>query len=190
MKKILFMILFLGFVFAQNTDKQTVVKSANQALIDSFEKTLELLRVKIISGSTTETAPVFSRYTVPDSLFTAGATDTTTTVWKNAGAVIDMRGYTQLNIFMTIDINTTVDFRVRAIGMINDSTGTYPFTIETVSSTDVKVSPEYIEFNTDADQLAVLKIQTDGVPYVQIQYSAGTAGSGKILSSYKNKIWK
>lgn len=190
MKKIFFLLILISFCYGQETFIKGRVATSEATRYIRVDTNGYLIISPSVAIASTETAPVFMRYTVPDSLFTAGAADTTTTSWKNAGAVIDMRGYTTLILYMTIDINTTVDFRLRALGKITAVTGEYPFTIETISSTDIKTAPEYIEINSDADQSLILKIETDGVPYIQIQYQAGTAGSGKILSSYKSKIWK
>ena len=133
----------------------------------------------------------FMRYTTPDSLYEAG-TDTLTTSWVDMGAEIDMRGYTQLNIYVTLDINGCQNAQIRALGKY-ESAGSdeYPFMIETVSSTDIKVDPEYIEFNDDVDQKAILKIQVEGVPYIQLQMKVGVVGDGAQYDKvYINKIWR
>jgi hypothetical protein len=124
--------------------------------------------------------------------FTAGAGDTVTTDWQNLGAVIDVRDYTQLNLYLTLDVNLSENVRVRALGKVSSTVGSYPFSIETISSTLVKIQPEYVEFDTDTDQSIILKIQTDGVPYVQLQYQAGTKGvtPAKFTNVYINKVWK
>jgi hypothetical protein len=131
-------------------------------------------------------------YTPPELFFTAGAGDTVTTDWQNLGAVIDVRDYTQLNLYLTLDVNLSENVRVRALGKVSSTVGSYPFSIETISSTLVKIQPEYVEFDTDADQSIILKIQTDGVPYIQLQYQAGTKGAtpAKFTNVYINKVWK
>ena len=125
-------------------------------------------------------------------LFTAGTGDTVTTEWKNLGSAIDVRDYTQLNIYLTLDVGGSNNVRIRALGKTSSTVGSYPFSIETISSSLIKILPEYIEFDSDADQSIIVKTQTDGVPYIQLQYQAGTVGTdpAKFTNVYINKVWK
>ena len=174
MKKLIVLLFIVGVIFGQNVN---ISGRSSTGVSENY---------KVYNGAIAISSN--NLYTSVDSLF-AATTDTATTNWQSLGSVIDMRGYNHLNLFITIDINSSENFRVRAIGKTTASAGAYPFLIETVSSTDVKVSPEYVEFNTDADQSAILKIETDGVPYIQLQYSVGTKGTvaAKVTSSFINK---
>lgn len=183
MKKILILLLFLIPTFGQGAE---LIKGTSDVGIKPIKTdSLGNLVISTISGGAT------NKYTTVDTLFIATATDTVTTSWQNLGEVIDMTGYTQLNIYATIDINSSNNIRIRAIGKRTPTIGEYPFMIETISSVDIKVDAEYIEFNTDADQSGILRIETQGVPYIQLQYQAGTVGAtpGQIDSVYINKIW-
>lgn len=190
-KIFLILILFLGVSFAQNTDKESSQRSESYILTEAFENTLDVLRFKSIDASGTVVAPIYKQYTTMDSLYFAG-TDTATATWQNLGAVIDMRGYTQLNIYTSIDINNTTDLQFRALGKRTLTKGSYLFMVETISSTDIKVDPEYTEFNTDADQHAILRVEAQGVPFIQLQYKGtmGATPNAKIDSTYINKIWR
>lgn len=190
MKKIIFLLILISFCYGQETFIKGRVATSEATRYIRVDTNGYLIISPSVAIASAETAPVFMRYTVPDSLFTAGANDTTTTAYKNMGAVIDMRGYTTLILYINVDINNSVGFRFKALGMINATTGAYPFQIETISSTDVKLNAEYVESQSTVDHSLILKIETDGVPYVQIQYSASTPRNGKVLSSYKSKIWK
>ena len=140
----------------------------------------------------TQQNPIWSRYTSPVSLTTAN--DTLTTSWADVGSEIDCRGYTDIILYITLDINAALNARLRALGKW-ESAGTdeYNLVIETVSSSDIKIEPEYIEFNTDADQLVVLRIHTGGIPFLQIQTQEGTDGGDDAILTQPikvNKIWK
>ncbi len=50
---VLLVLCFAGISYGQNTDKSTTNQTEQQIINKVFEKTLELLRVKIISGSVT-----------------------------------------------------------------------------------------------------------------------------------------
>jgi len=116
-----------------------------------------------------------------------------TSNWVDLCSEIDMRGYTHLNIFATLDINDSQGARIRALGKYEfGGTSEFNFSIESINPSNVKIEPEYIEFNTDLDQLQIIKFQTDGVPYVQLQIMAEVSGStvGGITDCYINKIWK
>lgn len=181
MKKIIFiLILFSGLIYAQNADKRSNMYGIDQDSYDAFENTDEAWRLKIIG---------YSSYTSVDSIY--GGADTLTTSWDTLGTVIDMRGFTQLNVYATLTFGDTgANARLRALGGYTGSTCYYPFAIETISSSDVKIEPEYLEFNTDIDQYAIIKIETDGVPYILLQGQVGVADSVKYTDIRINKIWK
>lgn len=128
----------------------------------------------------TETSAVITVDTTPTD-FTAN--------WAQLGSEIDMRGYNTLLLYGVLDINDSTNARIRVVGR-HTSLGTdYPVAIETVSSSDIKVEAEYIEFNVDADQNMILKVKTDGIPYVAVQIQAGAVGAsaGHFDSVYATK---
>ena len=108
--------------------------------------------------------------------------------WADLGAEIDTNGAKVIGLWATLDINDTNNARVRVLAK-HTSAGAeeYQLPIRTVSASDVKIDAEYIEFNSDADQLMVVSFDLDCVvPYVQFQVTAGTAGAspGQIDAAY------
>ena len=143
-------------------------------------------------SKTIDQSPLWARYTDSEAIISAA--QDFTAAWADLGPEIDMRGYTELNVYITLDVNDSTDLQVKALGK-HESGGSeeYDFQIETVSASDVKVEPQYIEFNTDADQLAILKVKTNGVPFIQLQVKAGTLGDGtdgQVDACYVNKVWR
>ena len=103
---------------------------------------------------------------------------TLTASWVDLGAELDMSSYKRALIWINLDINDSLNARVRALGKLaNNATLEYSFPIKVVGSSDVKVDDEYIEFNVDADQQMILEVETNGlIPFLQFQIQAGTAG--------------
>ena len=108
--------------------------------------------------------------------------DTTTfgAAWADLGGEIDCRGMTQVGIWLTLDINTDADLRLRALAKhTSGGSQEYYFTIGTTGTSNIAVEDEYIEFTNDADQLVFLQWDTNNiVPYIQFQIMAGTPGGG------------
>lgn len=101
-----------------------------------------------------------------------------TTSWADLGSEISMLGYDSLGVWVNLDINSSVNPRIRALAKL-DSAGTdeYYLPIQTISSSDVKVEDHYIEFNEDSDQKIILEIETSGhIPYIQLQVQTETVG--------------
>lgn len=138
-----------------------------------------------------EQAPLWARYTSPESNLSAA--QDFTTGWVDLGSEIDMRGYTELLVYATLDINDTINARIKALGK-TESGGAdeYNFIIETISSSEINMESEFMEWNNDADQLSILKIKSGGVPFIQLQIQAGTVGAtaGQIDALKINKIWR
>ena len=136
---------------------------------------------------------LYSRYTDVVTLIPATSPQSFTANWADAGVENDMRGYTRLGVFLTLDINDTTDARIRALGKhTNAGTEEYVLPIKIVSAAQIAVTPEYIEFSTDADNLYILIIETQGViPFIQLQIQAGTVGAsaGQIDALYVTKAW-
>ncbi len=111
-----------------------------------------------------------------------------TTSFVDLGVPIDCVGFNNLAIWIKIDINDSLNARIRALGKFAiDDVDEYFFPIKTVSSSDIKVETEYVEFNIDQDQSYVINYSINNViPYVQFQISVGTLGAipGSILSAY------
>ena len=109
-----------------------------------------------------------------------------TASWVDYGIEISTDGFDNMSIWLDIDINSTVDARVRILAKHTTGGDEYSHPIETVSASVISVQDEYFEFETDVDEKRVLLINLDGIiPYVQVQIEAGTVGgtAGKILDS-------
>jgi hypothetical protein len=127
----------------------------------------------------------------PEELITA-AQDLTAS-WADLGDEIEMGGYTELLAWLTIDINNSLDVRVRAL-VKHTQGGAEEFLlpIQTIGASSVKVEGHYYEFNVDADQLMVLPFHLpNDVPFVQLQVMAGTVGAtaGQIDAAEITRSW-
>jgi len=104
--------------------------------------------------------------------FTAG--------WIDLGPEIGFFGYNKLKLWLTFDINDSLDLRVRVLEK-HTSAGAeeYPSIIESPGASAVLFEGGYWELNVDADLLHPLVFKGDGVtPYLQVQIMAGTLGAG------------
>lgn len=116
-----------------------------------------------------------------------------TASWADLGNEVAMGGYNMIAVWVTLDINDSVNARVRVLAK-HESGGTEEYTlpIETISASDVKVEAAYFEFNVDADQLMCIPIEIRNVvPYVQVQVQTGTVGTtaGQIDAAYVTRGW-
>lgn len=114
--------------------------------------------------------------------------------WADLGGEIPTHGYNTITLWLTLDINDTLDARIRLLEK-HESSGVeeYPPQIESIGASDVKIEPHYWEVNVDADQLFTVVRQLDGVvPYTQPQISAGTPGGtpGQITAAYYTRGWR
>lgn len=138
-----------------------------------------------------EQSPGDTKWIGPETLL-AAAQDFTA-AWADCGPEIPTAGATHLGIWLNLDVNDSLDMRIKALAKHTTAgTDEYEIIIRTLSATDIKVEPGYIEFNTDADQKVILSIPLDGVvPFVQLQIQAGTAGAtpGQVDSLYSTKAW-
>ena len=108
--------------------------------------------------------------------------------WVDYGSEIDVLGITRLGLWLNLDVNDSNNMRVRVLAKHTTAgTDEYMLPIKTVSSSDVKVEDEYLEFNADSDQKVLLSVELFKlVAYVQIQIQVGTVGStaGQVDSGY------
>lgn len=104
---------------------------------------------------------------------------TLTGAWSDLGEPIDMVSFSRAGLFFTLDVNSSQNVRVRALGMRTSTDQTkFAFPLLNPQSTVVGLEPEYYELTTDADGSFVLEIGTNYlVPYIQFQVMAGTAGT-------------
>lgn len=102
-----------------------------------------------------------------------------TDAWADLGTNIDVNMQDYISLFLQVDINSSEDFRIRAVA--NDTlsgTDNYLFPIKTISASDVQVASAYYELSSDADQNIVLDWELNkNVPFIKFQISAGTVGA-------------
>jgi len=98
--------------------------------------------------------------------------------WVDLGAEIDTRFAERIGMWITLDINLSNNARIRLLAKhTSGGTEEYVLPIKSVSASDVKVEPKYIEWNNDADVLMILSSDLFGlIPYAQLQIQAGTVG--------------
>lgn len=109
-----------------------------------------------------------------------------TASWVDYGGEIGTDGHTHLSVWLNIDINDTVNARVRLLVKHTKDGAEYTLPINTTTESVVTIKPEYCEFSDDADQKMAISFHLDFViPFVQIQIQAGTVGgtAGQILDS-------
>lgn len=99
--------------------------------------------------------------------------------WVDLGSEIKTEAQKTLAVFAVLDINDSLNARVRFLGKhASAHADEFTLPIRTISSSDVKLEPEYLELNTDADQKMILSVELyKVVPYVQVQVQAGTVGA-------------
>lgn len=114
--------------------------------------------------------------TAPQALIST-AQDLTDT-WADLGAEIPTARAEFIALYLTLDINDSLNARVRMLALHTSAGTEHVLPIRTEGASDVKVEDEYVEFNTDADQSMVLSWMLDGlVHFVQFQVMAGTVGA-------------
>jgi hypothetical protein len=131
-------------------------------------------------------APMYSdrsfRVTSPVALIVAA--QNVTPAWADLGPEIAVDGYTQIGLWLNLDINDAQNIRVRCL--VKNTTGAgankYCLPITSVDTSgppfNLKVQCEYIEFDVDADQLMILNFSLyNWIPYVQFQVMAEVAGA-------------
>ncbi len=125
----------------------------------------------------------------------SGTAQTLTDSWVDLGVEIYCDGYNTLGVFLDVDINSSANVRIRALGKHTTAhANEYQLPVMPVVSVDgtsdavLQVSNDnYIELNNDADQKIFVEFPlSNAVPYVQLQVEAGTVGAtaGQILSAY------
>jgi len=114
------------------------------------------------------------------------SSQTLTGAYANLGSEISIFGFTRMAIWLNVDINSSLNLRVKVLYGLDSESAVYGAQILTPSSSDVKLESEYYEFNVDADGYYVFDVGLIGANYAQIQVMAGTAGSpaGAILAGY------
>lgn len=114
--------------------------------------------------------------------------DTLSTTYAVVGSEIDLSAdsYEYLNIYIPVTIADANDVRFKGAARHTSAGTDFDLQIETVSSSDIKIEPEYVELNTDADQSIMLRYYIKGVPFFALYASEGTdGGDDAILGEIK-----
>jgi len=148
--------------------------SSSVTITDSniaYDNSLDILK-------TIEQSPLWSRYTDYETLVTA---QDLTTSYADYGSEISTAGYKTLGIFIIGDVNTSEDCDLKILGKYK-SGGTDEFELD---STDVK----RLWSGVGSDFKKHYLIETDGLPYIQLQAKVGTLGTAGDLTIYVNKVY-
>lgn len=138
-----------------------------------------------------EQSPVWERYT--DVVTLEDTPKYFTAAWVDLGAEVSCIGYHTQVLWLTLDINDTVNAQIR--GLAKHTTAgaeEYNFVIKTPSATLINVAPEVYEITTDADGLYAISFSCDNaIPYIQYQIYAAVPGAtaGQIDAAYITKGW-
>lgn len=115
-----------------------------------------------------------------------------TSGWVAIGNPLNAGNYDKMIVRPIVVINSSSNVRFRLverIGATGDTTTYLPST-EVTAGTEVKVTPQYKELDTDANQNPILVFDVKGLEYVQLQTQAGTVGAtgASISSVYYNFV--
>ena len=138
---------------------QTTLASINASVEQVIDDGTNSVKIK-------ELSPVWSRYTDAESLVSA---QELTNSYANVGAVIDMRGYNVLQVWLIADVNNSENVKMKSLGKTaSDGTDLY----------DLDDYPEETLWGTGASDFKksyTFKLN-NSIPYIQLQAYAGTVG--------------
>ena len=134
--------------------------------------------------------PVYSRYTDVETLIAAAQElDATPT---DLGAEIDMSGYNELGVWLTVDIGTSTDVTLRIIHK-HTSAGAEEYReiyLGSPASNITTVNLNDYQVGADSDQLIKINIPVSMTsPYIQLQVSDAADGDGQIDACYITKAY-
>jgi len=139
---------------------------------------------------TQDQSPVWSRYT--DQVALIGSAQELDATPTDLGSEIDMRGYNQLGLWLTVDIGTSTDVTIRLLHK-HTSAGAEEYReiyLGSPSSNITTISLNDYQVASDADQLFKFNIPVSATsPYIQIQVSDAADGDGQIDAAYVTKAY-
>jgi hypothetical protein len=124
------------------------------------------------------------RYTNSRVLKTAQAL---TGSWVAFGPEINTGLFNRINLFAALDINDSVNARIRITALMATGGISYQLPVYTVGATETKIAPVYYyEFDVDADQNLWVAADLPINCIAQLEIQAGTAGAspGTLAASY------
>lgn len=117
---------------------------------------------------------------------------TLTDTMADLGGEITTTGFNYLIIYIEIDINLSNDVQLQALSKHTTAgSDEYVDAIFTEGSSDIKVEPDYLEFNVDEDKKYKLVYKLNGASYIQLQARVVTVGgtAAQIDSCYYKRIF-
>jgi hypothetical protein len=103
------------------------------------------------------------------------------TTFMNMGPPIGVKGWESATFYIKVDINDSANVRLKFLAKMTKDGDAYPFNQDFVNkpvNSTVPATKDYIELDSDADQLAVVVIPNlYGAQYIQLQACAGTVGA-------------
>jgi hypothetical protein len=148
-----------------------------------YDLGLNAFNVSLISDVT-------DRRTDPINLIPAASPQTITTSWVALGSEISAKGFTMAVFYVNLDINTATGVQLRAVGRKASGGSDYDLAIESLSAGSIGIEPEVLQFTNDADQLMLVKVYTDGLPYIELQVkSTGGTADAQIDELDYHLIW-
>ena len=121
---------------------------------------------------------------------------TLSSAWNTLGtnSVVDVRGKKVLAAYIDLDINDDNNARIRAVAFHTLGLNSYILPIKTVSASEVKLTDEYFEFDSDTDQKMLVTWDLDGIiSYITFEGQVGTSSTGtnaQFESLYYTSGWK
>jgi hypothetical protein len=98
--------------------------------------------------------------------------------WVALGDKINLTGVNLLALYAKLDINGSTNARARLRAATTAGGDLHTLTIETKGASSIAMEPQFKEFNTDANQNAVISWRLDGtVLFGQIEVQVGTVGA-------------
>lgn len=143
------------------------VSTAAETLESVITTDGEALKVSLVASSTAPT---------PIALITAP--QTLTNVYADLGAEVACSGYSYLGIWIKCTVQDSTGISVKALAK-HTAAGTeeYSLPIQTVSTTEIAVTPEIVTFPDGTNFLYLLVVNLFNViPYVQFQVKFTTDG--------------
>jgi len=187
--------VIVGGITRSMIDVSTLITTAtSESLMIKYNSVENAYDVNANSQLNTQQNPPWMRYTATEALIST-TFNMTSSVFQDLGAEIDMKGYNQLGVWLTVDINTSSNVDVRVLHK-HTSAGSEEYRDINVQLITPSVSHSRVNLNdyrvgTNTDQLFKMNIDVDATtPYVQLQVKEGTAnGDAQIDAAYITKAW-
>lgn len=181
-----------GVVTAYKDGVATTIFTANDMYemgINGPDKAFDSSTNSLMTSSLKNT---WNQYTDVETIISAANIQELDTTPTDLGSEIDMRGYNQLGIWLTVDINTSTAVKLRILHK-HTSAGTEEYreiylgnpasNLTTLNLNDYLVA-------SDADQLLKINVPVSATsPFIQLQVYDAADGTGQIEAAYITKAY-